>query len=498
MFVACLRAAAVLLAVGLAAPAGAAALPLLRPAPCLAPVAHGERIACYVLVVPENRHAPHSRTIEVPVTILRSRSAHPAPDPLVYTEGGPGGATIRDIVTGKPIVFLDHRDFIAIEQRGAGLSRPSLACNEYRDALYRLGLANQTIAADPAPLRSAARTCARQYARAGVDPAGYTTEEIAEDVNDLRRALHVRQIDVYGISYSTRVFLELLRRHPGTVRSAILDSTLPPDVRYDEAAGDNVKRALDHLFAACSRDASCDRAFPHLAARFQRLVTALSQHPRKVMLIQPLEKRRVSFLMNGRNAVDAVVQGLLQPREIPSLPGVISAAAKGDVSGLVPLLQQSLQQSDYSWGMRISVLCHDEAPFERPAVLAAQAHDPRLGGFVAYDLPADVCAAWHSGAANHPAQPVRSTTPSLVFAGEYDPLTPPAWGQRVRKGLPTSYFVLMPGRSHLAAIATSCGDAMAEAFLEHPATPPSHACIEAFPGFAVPPNTDTQSGTSRL
>jgi pimeloyl-ACP methyl ester carboxylesterase len=497
MIVACLRAATALLALGLATPA-AAAPPMLRPSPCRAPVAHGERIACYILLVPENRHASQTRTIEVPVTVVRSRSAHPAPDPLIYTEGGPGGATIRDIVTGKPIVFLDHRDFIAIEQRGAGLSRPSLACDEYRDALYRLGLENRTLADDPAPLLAAARTCARRYPRAGIDLAGYNTEEIAEDVNDLRRALHVPQIDVYGISYSTRVFLELLRRHPGTVRSAILDSTLPPDVRYDEAAADNVKRALDQLFAACAKEASCNRASPHLADRFQHLVAALAKHPRKVTVVAPLGKQRVPFLMNGRNAVDAVVQGLLQARAIPTLPALISAAANGDVSGLVPLLEQSLQPSDYSWGMRISVLCHDEVPFEHPAWLAAQAHDRRLGGFVAYDLPAGICAAWHAGAAPRAAEPVRSTTPTLIFTGEYDPLTPPAWGRRVQKGLRTSYFVLVPGRSHLAAIATPCGDAIAEAFLEHPSSPPPHACIEAFPGFTPPPSAGTQSSSSRL
>src|ERR1700722_17417607 len=199
-----LYAAALLLAVATAR-AQAAATPVLRHASCRAPVVRSERIECYILVVPENRHAPHSRTIDVPVTIVRSRSAHPAPDPLVYTEGGPGGRTIRDIVTGKPIFSLDHRDFVAIEQRGAGLSRPSLACNEYRDALYRLGLANRTTANDPAPLLAAANTCAKQYAGSGVDLAGYNTDEIADDVNDLRRTLHARQIDVYGISYSTRV-----------------------------------------------------------------------------------------------------------------------------------------------------------------------------------------------------------------------------------------------------------------------------------------------------
>src|SRR5262245_50566750 len=49
---------------------------------------------CGVLVVPETRAKPDGRMIRLPVAILPSLSNPPAADPLVYMEGGPGGAAL--------------------------------------------------------------------------------------------------------------------------------------------------------------------------------------------------------------------------------------------------------------------------------------------------------------------------------------------------------------------------------------------------------------------
>jgi hypothetical protein len=46
---------------------------------------------CGFLVVPENRAKPNGRTIDVTVGIVPAASRHPAPDPIVYLAGGPGG-----------------------------------------------------------------------------------------------------------------------------------------------------------------------------------------------------------------------------------------------------------------------------------------------------------------------------------------------------------------------------------------------------------------------
>ena len=59
-------------------------------------------------------------------------------------------------------------------------------------------------------------------------PALYTTSIAVQDLEQVRRALGYGRIDLYGVSYGTRVAQQYLRRYPATVRAVILDGVLPP------------------------------------------------------------------------------------------------------------------------------------------------------------------------------------------------------------------------------------------------------------------------------
>ncbi len=61
----------------------------------------GKTLECGVVTVPENHDEPDGRTIELFYLKLLSRSQSPAPDPLVYLAGGPGGAGSFDLSANK-------------------------------------------------------------------------------------------------------------------------------------------------------------------------------------------------------------------------------------------------------------------------------------------------------------------------------------------------------------------------------------------------------------
>ena len=88
----------------------------------------GERIDCGVLIVPENRDEPGSRPIRLPVVVFRSRATTPAPDPLVFVTGGPGNSKVARRRSGRQLPFLDERDYILLEPRGARYAQPALEC----------------------------------------------------------------------------------------------------------------------------------------------------------------------------------------------------------------------------------------------------------------------------------------------------------------------------------------------------------------------------------
>lgn len=438
---------------------------------CPPEVASGERIDCGLLVVPENRKAPASRTIRLPVIIMRSRAAVPASDPVLFLAGGPGNSNTGGPRSGKGNPFLDMRDQVLLEPRGARRAEPALDCPE-------INAAQDRIAAGPlmgqAGRVSAAKACRARLIAAGIDLNGYTSAETADDIEDLRTALGYGKLNLYAFSYGTRLALTFVRRHPDSVRSLVLDSVLPPEVSYDEAASANVRRALHAVFEGCAADPACGRAYPDLSRRFTTLIAKADHEP---LVIPSTEPGGATVRADGRLVAAAIAAALEDPATIPAIPRVIGEASAGRYEALAPLIARSQAPSTFTWGLRLSVWCAEEAPFEDPVLVGAQvAPSQGLGGLDTRTAPPEVCRAWNVDAA--PAvenQAVKSDVPALIFAGEFDPATPPGWGRRLLVNMPSATVVEMPGRSHGASF-NGCGGKMAVAFITDPATPPRADC----------------------
>ena len=69
-------------------------------------------------------------------------------------------------------------------------------------------------------------------------------------------------------------------------------------------------------------------------------------------------------------------------------------------------------------------------------------------------------------------EPVASDIPTLVLAGEYDPITPPAWGELASNGLENSFFLEFPGLGHGVSLEGGCPLGIILAFLDEPSVNP--------------------------
>jgi len=183
---------------------------------------------CGFLVVPENRAKPDGRTIDLTVGIVPAASRHPAPDPLVYLAGGPGGYPLGEAQTLIAAGFNRDRELIIISQRGDlyGPPNPAPTCPEADRAFQRtLGLPLDGSQATRLNV-AAAQACYQRLVAAGSDLGAYNTTENAADVADLRVALGIRQWNVFGTSYGTNLAMTLMREHPQGIRSVTLDSVV--------------------------------------------------------------------------------------------------------------------------------------------------------------------------------------------------------------------------------------------------------------------------------
>jgi pimeloyl-ACP methyl ester carboxylesterase len=435
------------------------AVPRFERGACVVEVAPDERIDCGMLVVPENRGRDDSRTIRLPVMIFRSRSENPSPDPIVFITGGPGNSSVAGRRSGKGISFLDERDFIVVEQRGARFAQPALECPEINRIKGEIAAGRLTRKDLIAP----AEQCRQTLVTAGADLDGYTTAATADDLEDLRKLLGIAQWNLHGLSYGTRVALTVLRRHPAGVRSVVLDSVLPPQVNFDEVAAANLLRALSVVFDACAIDRECSAEAPNVRERFRELVARADSDP------LPLG---VGATVRGAQVVDAIYSALHMPKSIPQIPRIITSAHAGRYDALRELVKENLGPSRSTWGLRLSVWCGEEMPFENAARIASQISPSLgLGGIDEGTATPELCRAWNVKPA--PAmenEPVTSGVPTLIFAGEFDPDTPPAWGRQLLQTMPNARYVEFRGRSHGAGF-TACGTEIATAFFRSPSAP---------------------------
>jgi pimeloyl-ACP methyl ester carboxylesterase len=456
--------------------------PVFEPSGCAFAIPAGANPQCGYLLVPENRARPGSPTIRLAVAIFPSRSASPAPDPVIYLSGGPGSSALE--LAGYMFrqgldPLLETRDLIFFDQRGTGYSEPVLDCPERQQEAGRLLAGGLSASEKEQVIVDAFQRCRDRLSAGGIDLTAYTSAAIAADVDDLRRALGYAQVNLYGVSYGTRLALTVMRDFPRLVRSVVLDSTLPPQVNLYTSLAPNAERAFDVLFDRCAANASCGAAYPDLKTVFYDLVDRLNADPLPVIV----RSGGVDFevLVDGGLLVDVLFVGLYNPPVIATMPQMIYNMNQGDPSILQERLGLYFDPST-ALGMQMSVICAEELPFGSPeeAFSLAEGLQPQIAGFFPGSIQPlfAVCQMWGAAAPDpRENQAVSSDIPTLILAGEFDPVTPPDWGRMAAASLTRSYFYEFPANGHWVTRSSPCALSMMFAFLEDPGQAPRDGCI---------------------
>src|SRR5574341_394449 len=456
-------------------------VPRFEPAPCPFDVPDYENIDCGYLVVPERHAEPDGPTIRLAVAILRSLSDSPEPDPVIYLEGGPGGGALDSWDHWINTPFRERRDFILIDQRGTGYSQPELHCEEF-DQLTSDTL--DDLLTDEEILELTEETsldCRDRLRDEGINLEVYTSAERAADIAALRVALGYDEVNLYGISYGTRLAQTIMRDHPEGIRSVILDSTVALRVNAYEQGATIAARAFGELFEGCAAADECSAAFPTLEADFYDFVQRANKEPFRIPVTDPYTGQRVRAWMRGMDVLYLLFDALYDSSVIPFLPLILDRAAHGDYRLLAAYANINLKfnaESDFAIGMYYSVECYEELPFNDYGIAQEiSEQSPDLHGLLINDTDFTVCPQW--GVEAPPPvenEPVESDIPTLVVAGEYDPITPPEWGRLASETLPNSQFVEFPGLGHGATI-DECAESVAVAFVDDPQGEPPTNCI---------------------
>ncbi|HZW69477.1 MAG TPA: alpha/beta hydrolase, partial [Hanamia sp.] len=228
---------------------------------------------CGYLIVPENRKKLRSNMVKLPFIIIESKNPHKKADPVLFAAGGPGGSILSwtSFMTNSPMIH--DRDLIFFEQRGTRYAIPRLMSFELDSAIRESYLKN--LNKDSMVVESLKRY-KKTLEKRGIDLSGYNTDETVSDIHDLLSTLKINSVNLYGVSYSGGLMMEVLRRDPTRIRSLVLDSPLPTFIPIDEDEPANFNEALDILFRHVEKDSSDQRRYGNLRQRFRQYFTAIT------------------------------------------------------------------------------------------------------------------------------------------------------------------------------------------------------------------------------
>jgi pimeloyl-ACP methyl ester carboxylesterase len=431
-----------------------------EPCSLSAPGAEAVEAQCTTLAVPEDHDRPDGRSIELAIAWLPARGVA-EDDPIYMISGGPGQSALETYPT-LDRAFADarrNRHVVLVDARGTGGSHPLKCSDESGKSAF--GDADDMSAEAS---RAFAERC-REQLSGEADLRFYATADHVRDLDLVRAELGAPRINLFGVSYGTRVAQQYAKRFPEHTRTVVLDSVVPNGLVLGQDHARNLEQALQAQFERCREDRACAANLGDPARQLDAVRTAL-----RAGNLAPVRFRDpTTGAWRSEAPTYADLAGLLrlysyQPAVAATLPLLLHEAAQGHYEALLAqsrMLTDSVGES-IMHGMQLSVMCTEDAADMR--IDAADA-DTVLGNEMVAYLQAQ-CSVWPTRPrASDFREPLSGDVPVLAISGEFDPVTPPRYGDEVVASLPNGRHLVLPGQGH-SVLATGCMPKLFAQFVE--------------------------------
>lgn len=399
------------------------------------------------ITVPEHRAAGTDATIEIAFVHFETDAPDPGP-PIVFLAGGPGGSGIEGCVgpaTGRRARLLDHCDVIGVDQRGTGLSVPNLF--EGPDTSYVLPFdeplsKRAVIEAD----RAAITECVSYWREQGVDLEAYNTEESADDIDDVRRALGFDEVIPFGASYGSHLGLAYLRRHGEHVARAVLTKVEGPDATWKLPS--QIQAQVDRIHDLAAADPAVSAALPDLRGTLRDLIERLDDEPVTVP-VRGADGATHDVVCGGYDLQRVVGSFLADRVRLENLPMFLLTTANGDHQFFGELAYENRLAPSVS-AMTIMMDCSSGGTGARMRRIAREARDDDNLLSDAFDgYYSAICRACGDPDLGDDFRgPIACDAPVLFVSGTLDARTPPGNVEELIDGFPNAVHVVVDGVGH--------------------------------------------------
>lgn len=403
----------------------------------------GTKARCGTMLRPENPADPDSPDIGIRVAVVPALNLTPEPDPLVPIAGGPGQGSVEFYLQIKHALegVRRNRDILLVDQRGTGKSARMDCPIDDEALLFEIEFtAEDTL--------DYMQECLEELPH---DPRYFTTSVAVTDLEAIREALGYSQLNLYGVSYGSRVAQHFARRYPESVRSVIVDGVVPPQVALGPEIATESQKAVDNILARCAADTACVEAFPEIEATFDEVLTQLREAPVEVTVPHPNTGRPQNVMLGPGQFAGAVRMLVYNPNTIALLPLFIHEAGQGNFTPFASqfMLTAVSMRDALAIGMHNAVMCTEDVPFlDESAIDYAAIAASYMGTFQLETLEA-MCSIWPAGPIDPEFKtPVATDIPFLLLSGDADPITPPRYAEMAAVDLGNATHLIGKHQGH--------------------------------------------------
>jgi len=280
----------------------------------------------------------------------------------------------------------------------------------------------------------------------------------------VRKAIGADKINLVGVSYGTRMAQQYALRHPQHVRTITLDSPVPNPLGLGNIFAGNLDGALLAQFTLCKESPACKARMGDPRVELQAVLARLRANPVPVTYRDGNTGKELTETITADHVAGLVRMYAYMPAAGALLPQLIHEASQGRYANLMALAKmlQGDMQDAMAMGMQMAVICSEDAD---SLVTRAEDADTVLGNRMVEGMAA-MCDAWPKGVKPSDFNTsLKGDLPVLILTGEFDPVTPPSYGEVIAKGLPKSRWLDLKGQGH-NVIGAGCMPKLFAQFIE--------------------------------
>ena len=413
---------------------------------------------CGTLSRPLDPSGEEPGEIELRVAVVPALNLTPEPDPLLPIAGGPGQGSV-DFYTAYAWAFESvrrDRDILLIDQRGTGESA-TMNCEFDEDLIEGEFSTELTI--------EYTEQCLEQLP---YDPRFFTTSVAVRDIEAVREALGYPSLNLYGVSYGSRVAQHFARRYPASTRTLVIDGVVPPQISLGPEIATESQKAIDRILARCEEDDACNERFPHIDETFARIVEQLKRSPVSIQVPDPSTGRLQDLEFGSGELATAIRLLAYHPNSVALIPLLVSEAGNGN---FVPLGSQFMMTmiamgDALALGMHNAVMCTEDVPFYDPDSIDYDGLEASYMGMLQLDALQAICSVWPAGPIDDGFKtPLETDIPVLLLSGDADPITPPRYADMAAVDLENATHLIGKHQGH-GQVSVGCTPRLIADFIE--------------------------------